>query len=121
MNSERYLKLGIYSSLTGFAFLLASLLLFAASMVPESGTYAAQDGEKVFLSFTFLIAPLFYLVGGGLAVGNFFEPNGTRKFLAIFGALLNGLGLFFAVLGWILFLLFLLVLYTAKDFVGPWR
>ena len=119
MRNDRFINSGIYSTRIGAAFLSTSLLLLAAFLVSESGTRAGRMLENVFLYFTFLVAPLFYALGVGLGVANFFAPRGTRKGLAVFGILLNGLGLFFAALGWILMLLLLVLLFTAADFVGP--
>lgn len=118
MHSNRYTKFGIYSALTGFIVLLASLLLFAASMVPERGTYAAQKADGVFIGFAFVVALLFYLAGCGLAAVNLCTPRGAKKRYAVCGILLNGLGLAIAAIGWILFLI---IVVSAVNFVGVWR
>jgi hypothetical protein len=121
MKSDRFINSGIYSTRFGVGFLLTSLLLLAVSTVPEIGTVEAQVLEKVFLYFAFLIAPLFYLFGLGLAIANFFAPRGTKRRYAVCGFLLNGLGLVFAALGWILFLFLFILVHSGADFVGPWR
>ena len=121
MNSDRFINSGIYSTRIGLSFLLTSLLLLAVSTVPEVGTVEAQVLEKIFLYFAFLLAPLFYLFGVGLAIANFFAPRGTKKGYAVCGFLLNGLGLIFASLGWILFLFLFILVQSGADFVGPWR
>jgi hypothetical protein len=121
MKSDRFINSGIYSTRIGLSFLLTSLLLLAVSTVPEIGTVEAWMLEKVFLYFTFLLAPLFHLFGVGLAIANFFAPRGTKKGYAVCGFLLNGLGLLFAALGWILFLFLFILVHSGADFVGPWR
>ncbi len=120
MTSASFINTGIYSTRIGAAVLSTSLLLLAISMVPEIGTVESRVLEKIFLYFAFFLAPFFNLFGVGLAVANFFAPRGTKKGLAVFGILLNGLGLACAALGWILYLIFLFILSKA-DFVGPWR
>ncbi|GEM_PF-6463517 len=119
MRSDYFINSGIYSTRLGLGFLLASLLLLAVSTVPEIGTVEAQVLEKVFLCFAFLIAPLFYLFGVGLAIACFFAPPGTKKGCAVCGFLLNGLGLVVASLGWILFLFLFILVHSGADFVGP--
>lgn len=121
MKSDYFINSGIYSTRLGAAILSTSLMLLVAFLVGEVGTSAARMLENIFLYFTFLIAPLFYTVGVGLAIANFFAPRGTKKGLAVVGFLLNGLGLVFAALGWILILLIVLLAHSGADFVGPWR
>jgi hypothetical protein len=103
-DSDRQIKLGVSSSLAGLIVLFASLLLLAASSLPESSTEAALIIYLATFAFVFIIAPLFYFVGLILGFYDLLRRK-SEKWAAICAVSLNALLLVLTAGGWILLII----------------
>ena len=114
--SESYSKFGVGSLLTALITVLASLLLGAASFLPDSSTDAAAIMYGVTFVFVFIIAPLFYLLGLLLGCVDLFKRRTAKKRYAIFGVLLNAFCLALSAVGWVgLVLMFVMFIIKAAS------
>ena len=93
-----------------------TLLIFAVSFIPESGTYAEQRANKVLFVFALIIAPIFYLTGLVLGIIGAFMKN-SKKLFPILGIVFNSLPLIGVAIIWIFILLIALAVISSG---GGW-
>jgi len=100
MQNPSQSRLGIASTVIGLSTLAVGVLMFAASFIPEDGTYLEQHFDHAFFLFALAIGPVLHLTGLVFGVVALFKP--AKKAFAIAGVILNTVPLLLAIVAWIL-------------------
>jgi len=116
MQNPSQSRLGIASTVIGLSTLAVGVLMFAASFIPEDGTYLEQRFEGAFFLFALVIGPALHLTGLVSGVVALFKP--AKKAFAIAGVILNTVPLLLAIVAWILVLALGLLVLSAG---GLWH
>lgn len=113
---RKHSKVGLISFGLAIITGIAALVIFIISLIPESGTYAAQRFDKILFAFALIAAPILHLTGLILGIVGAFQKD-FKKLFPILGIIFNALPLAIAAVIWILLLLIALAVISSG---GGW-